>query len=105
MATFNTPGVYIQEIAKLPASIAQVPTAIPAFIGFTAINPGEAVRISSMVEYVEKFGGPAKAIKVSVSGTVNEDLNLDDIDDPVTTYILYYCMQMYFANGGGACWV
>ena len=30
-----TPGVYINEISTLPPSIAQVSTAIPAFIGYT----------------------------------------------------------------------
>ena len=29
----KTPGVYVQEISKFPPSIAQVETAIPAFLG------------------------------------------------------------------------
>ena len=33
--TYTTPGVYIEEIPKLPRSVAQVATAIPAFIGYT----------------------------------------------------------------------
>jgi len=32
---YKTPGVYVEEISKLPPSVAQVETAIPAFIGFT----------------------------------------------------------------------
>ena len=40
MATINesaikTPGVYVNEIPSFPPSIAQVATAIPAFIGYT----------------------------------------------------------------------
>ena len=35
MATYKTPGVYVEEISTLPASVAQVETAIPAFIGYT----------------------------------------------------------------------
>ena len=35
MATYKTPGVYIEEIALFPPSVAQVETAIPAFIGYT----------------------------------------------------------------------
>ncbi len=35
MAEYKTPGVYIEEIPKLPPSIASVETAIPAFIGYT----------------------------------------------------------------------
>lgn len=34
-STFKTPGVYIEEISKFPPSVAQVETAIPAFIGYT----------------------------------------------------------------------
>ena len=33
--TFNTPGVYIQEIPTIPSSVAAVDTAIPAFVGYT----------------------------------------------------------------------
>ena len=32
---YKTPGVYIEEISKFPPSVAQVETAIPAFIGYT----------------------------------------------------------------------
>jgi uncharacterized protein len=34
-STYKTPGVYIEEISKFPPSIAEVATAIPAFIGYT----------------------------------------------------------------------
>ena len=33
--TYKTPGVYVEEIVKFPPSVAQVETAIPAFIGYT----------------------------------------------------------------------
>ena len=60
MATvYKTPGVFVEEIPKLPPSVAQVETAIPAFIGYTekAMNlaPDDLVKIpkkiGSMVEY------------------------------------------------------
>jgi phage tail sheath protein FI len=36
MATsYKTPGVYIEEIAKFPPSVAEVETAIPVFVGHT----------------------------------------------------------------------
>ena len=41
MATYKTPGVYIEEISTLPPSVAEVSTAIPAFIGYTAKAPGD----------------------------------------------------------------
>ena len=37
--TYKTPGVYIEEIVKFPPSVAQVETAIPAFIGYTEKQP------------------------------------------------------------------
>ena len=35
--TYKTPGVFVEEIPKLPPSVAQVETALPAFIGYTEI--------------------------------------------------------------------
>jgi phage tail sheath protein FI len=35
MPTYNTPDVYIEEISVFPPSVAEVETAIPAFIGYT----------------------------------------------------------------------
>ena len=34
---YLTPGVYIEELDAFPHSIVEVPTAIPAFIGYTEI--------------------------------------------------------------------
>ena len=60
MATsYKTPGVYVEEIPKLPPSVAQVETAIPAFIGYTQVAQKLAAgdldkipkRIGSLVEY------------------------------------------------------
>lgn len=34
-STYKTPGVYIEEISKFPPSVAEVETAIPAFVGYT----------------------------------------------------------------------
>lgn len=31
----STPGVFVQEISSLPPSVAEVETAIPAFVGYT----------------------------------------------------------------------
>ena len=64
MTNYKTPGVYIQEISKLPASIVPVATAIPAFIGYTQkakrINENDLLyvptRIKSMVDFEFYFG-------------------------------------------------
>ena len=35
MSTYQTPGVYVEEISTLAPSVAAVATAVPAFIGLT----------------------------------------------------------------------
>ncbi|MFT5891001.1 MAG: phage tail sheath protein FI [Dokdonia sp.] len=119
MTTYKTPGVYIEEIVKFPPSVAQVETAIPAFIGYTekATNKikgdlkGVPTRITSMLEYETYFGGakPEKTINVTVTDTLVDDVNQRAIvvDQPSDRepFLLYYSMQMYFANGGGPCYI
>ena len=64
MATsYKTPGVYVEEISTFPPSVAQVETAIPAFVGYTetALKDGNDLtniptRIVSLLEYETYFG-------------------------------------------------
>jgi uncharacterized protein len=93
----KTPGVYVEEVSIFPPSITSVATAIPAFIGYTKIDPGKPVRITSMNDYVANFGGPHITVSIAKS---NYAVTLN-----ANRFILYYCMQMYFANGGGPCYV
>ncbi|NIF06618.1 phage tail sheath family protein [Chryseobacterium sp. Tr-659] len=98
---YKTPGAYIEEIAKFPPSVAQVETAIPAFIGYTAEGPkNEPTRIASMLEYETTFGkAKPEAFKItSTAGTLRADVTL-------SPFKMYYAMQMYFANGGGPCYI
>ena len=65
MANFKTPGVYVQEISTLPASVAPVATAIPVFVGYTqqrikngiTLSANKPERITSLLEYIEIVGG------------------------------------------------
>lgn len=120
----KTPGVYIEEISQFPPSVAQVPTAIPVFVGHTAIietgkgDPDDLLykptRISSMLEYEKTFG----------SGSPETGIQIDLVDqpnpipggNPIPTFIkasnnarspyrMYYALQWFFANGGGDCWI
>lgn len=117
MATYKTPGVYIEEIALFPPSVAQVETAIPAFIGYTEKAKKDndelnlvPTRITSLVEYVQYFGLPEfeKDIAVTLSGdaTVKTviDVNFAAGESP-SNHIMYYALQMFFANGGGPCYI
>lgn len=120
MATaYKTPGVYVEEIAKFPPSVAQVETAIPAFIGYTekATNKikgdlkGVPTRITSLLEYETWFGfaKPEKTISVTINDTLVNGTTSRAIvvDQPSARepFLMYYSMQMYFANGGGPCYV
>lgn len=105
MATYKTPGVYIEEISKFPPSVAEVETAIPAFVGYTKMGPVlEPVRIGSMVDYENIFGGPALELpdfEVDGSGAVSAGFAI-----PASPkYKLYYALQLFFANGGGPCYI
>ncbi|MGM9475493.1 phage tail sheath C-terminal domain-containing protein [Pedobacter sp. GSP4] len=115
--TYKHPGVYIEEISTIPPSIAQVETAIPGFVGYTAKREKNGVafaintpvRVTSLLEFEVFFGG---AFPEVLEVTINEPEPgklLPKIDvSPATTvsgYLLYYHVKMFYENGGGACWV
>nr|HPF52023.1 hypothetical protein [Draconibacterium sp.] len=117
--TYKTPGVYVEEISKLPPSVAQVETAIPAFIGYTekATNKikgdlkGVPTRITSMLEYETYFGyaKPETTIGITINDTLVNGVTKRDlvVTQPVSRepFLMYYSLQMYFANGGGPCYI
>ncbi|MFC4873919.1 phage tail sheath family protein [Negadavirga shengliensis] len=121
MANYKTPGVYIEEISKFPPSVAQVETAIPAFIGYTA-KAEESVagdlilrpkRIVSMLEYVQFYGEAQNEenIRVTIDETQDDDGNtvdlrvVGDFDGDRSTHLMFYSLQAFFANGGGPCYI
>ncbi|XOV67698.1 MAG: phage tail sheath family protein [Fluviicola sp.] len=111
MATFKTPGVYVQEITKFPPSVAPVATAIPAFIGYTEkateLQTGDLnmipKRITSMVDYERYFGLADKETDINVE--VNSAGSIIVSNNSPSNYKMYYALQMYFANGGGPCYI
>lgn len=117
MATYKTPGVYIEEIPLFPPSVAQVETAIPAFIGYTQKAKKEnddltltPTRITSLVEYAQYFGlaEDEKDIEVVLTGdaTVKTFIEVKFAAGKApSTHIMYYALQMFFANGGGPCYI
>ncbi len=109
MATmYKTPGVYVEEIPKFPPSIAPVETAIPAFIGYTekASRNGESllnkpVRIESIAEYEEIFGGaPSQAMTVFLDND-----NAFVKAEKTKGFLLFDSLRMFYANGGGNCYI
>ena len=103
MSITTTPGVYVQEVATLPASVAQVATAIPAFMGYTENSVSDPTRITSLAEFVQVFGGPSKDVVITLATTT--DSPLSSVTNETLVYRLYYAIQLYFQNGGGPCYV
>lgn len=125
-STYRTPGVYIEEIPKFPPSVAQVETAIPAFIGYTQMakygvenfhadpaNPIlRPIRITSLLEYEQFFGkaNNEKTIQVVIKDTNDKTGKLigREVNARIVTPSpnnLYYAMQAFFDNGGGPCYI
>jgi phage tail sheath protein FI len=107
-ASYKSPGVFVEEVSKLPPSVAQVETAIPAFIGYTAKAEqngeslfGKATAIESMTEFELIFGG-------APSGKFTAYLDTDDRVAAVRSsqpYVLHESMRLFFDNGGGRCYI
>jgi phage tail sheath protein FI len=121
-SSYKTPGVFVEEIVKFPPSVAQVETAIPAFIGYTEKARSsdsaesndlimEPTRITSLLDYETLFGfaQPERGIVVRLTDTqVNNQTNRVITVPEIAVkspYHMYYSMQMYFANGGGPCYI
>ncbi|HEX2394263.1 MAG TPA: hypothetical protein VHI78_02900, partial [Bacteroidales bacterium] len=106
MAVYKTPGVYVEEIATLPPSVAEVETAIPVFIGFTEKGPKNVPkRISSLVEYQLYFGKAVPETNFAVSIEADNTVNVSVDKKARSKFVMFYAMQLYFANGGGPCYI
>ncbi|MDZ7961065.1 MAG: phage tail sheath family protein [Aulosira sp. DedQUE10] len=129
-STYKTPGVYIEEISKLPPSIAEVATAIPAFVGYTqkAIIDGrdlhttsviEPKRITSLLEYEQYFGTTEPEPDGNIAVTITERVDANDPPNVIERQVIggfaeskkpsphnmYYALQAFFKNGGGPCYI
>lgn len=110
MPTYKTPDVYVEEISMFPPSVAEVATAIPAFIGYTQRakenNAGDLHltphKIGSMVDYREKFGGPPPVDVKSVNLNGDNSVRDYEIED---NFLMYDSLRMFFENGGGECYI
>jgi phage tail sheath protein FI len=117
MTAPTAPGVFVREISVFPPSVAEVSTAIPAFVGYTAKAASGVTdltlvptKIRSLPEYQTLFGGP-EVLDIVVS------VDTDDAGafftkalkpDPFrhnSEHTLFYAVKMYFANGGGPCYI
>jgi phage tail sheath protein FI len=116
---YTSPGVYIQEVSGLPKSIAQVETAIPAFVGYSekSIRDGTSLlniptRIHSFSEFELLFGKafPSKfelipavssdPLPLNIGGQLKSLLFL-----PNQQGFLYHSVRAFFSNGGDTCYI
>jgi len=110
MPTYRTPDVYIEEISVFPPSVAEVETAIPAFVGYTAnttlVTAGDLVnaprRVKSLLEFESYYGrGPTYTVTRA---------NLDEAGNFLSaeianSYALYDSLRLFYDNGGGDCYI
>src|SRR5690606_37582605 len=103
---YETPGVYLEEIVKLPPSVASVQSAIPCFFGKTekatlVIDDdlkGASKQINSFAEYEAFFGIHDKA-----QAEVTIELNRPSVAKLTEEYSkknnnMYYGIKHYFDN-------
>lgn len=104
---YKTPGVYIEEKSAFPNSAVPVPTAVPAFVGYTekALLGDQDLtnvptRLTSFGEYQLYFGGaPKTTYDIHVE---KEGYKLNEKDQ---RFFLYNCLRLFFANGGADCYI
>ncbi|MCC6459604.1 MAG: phage tail sheath family protein [Saprospiraceae bacterium] len=109
MSQYATPGVYVKERNAFGSTVVAVPTAVPAFIGYTekAMRGRNSLlhkptRITSLAEYVALFGGaPNTTFNIKAKGADDFELRVDKN----TKYNLFRSVQLFYANGGGTCYV
>lgn len=104
MSNPTTPGVSVEEITRLPYSVTLADTAIPAFIGYTEFATegyNEPFKIDSFLQY-EKYFGKAKKENIQLKDVEGKGVQLIT---PEVQFLMYYSLQMYFANGGGPCYI
>jgi phage tail sheath protein FI len=112
--------VYVEEISRIP-SIQAADTAVPAFIGYTQkaqqYEVGDLLftptRVTSMPEFESLFGTPVPDsltvtledhVDLTASGTVLPARKISVKPDFLKN-CLHCQLQLYFANGGGPCYI
>ncbi|HVE61288.1 MAG TPA: hypothetical protein VNA26_05695, partial [Chitinophagaceae bacterium] len=93
-----------------PTSITAVKTAIPVFMGYTEKHIKDGLSlvnkptfISSITEY-ETIFGRSKSANIYIHLHDDNSLN-GEIVVSQPTFRLHYALQLYFANGGGPCYI
>jgi len=114
MPTYKTPDVYVEEISVFPPSVAEVETAVPAFIGYTEKARFKVdndlilvpTKIRSLKQFEDYYGGPEDdPIALTVEDRGAAGLVVTSFTEPPILYLLYYSVKLFFDNGGGQCYI
>lgn len=132
MATYATPGVYINEVNAFPNSVVPIATAVPAFIGYTpkAEYQGKSLRnkpqkITSFADFKAMFmldnppppADPARQynpeyylVAQAQEPAVGNYMMINGqyysvLPDPNTIYHLYNSIRLFYQNGGGDAYI
>jgi phage tail sheath protein FI len=108
MPDYKTPGVYIEDASRLPATVPALDTSLPAFIGYTekagtqdaplALIP---TTVTSLLEYEALFGAaPASTLTLWLNAA--QHISNTTVDRP---FYLYDSVRLFFANGGVQCMI
>ncbi|MCP3669613.1 MAG: phage tail protein [Gammaproteobacteria bacterium] len=108
---YKTPGVYVKEVSIFPPSVAEVETAIPAFIGYTekAEKKGEVLtniptKIKSLLDYHTLFGGEYDITQVDVAVDEANSFAVTSVA-PDKRFYMYEALRQFYDNGGGDCYI
>jgi phage tail sheath protein FI len=84
MATYNRPGVYLEEVSSSVALSSTPTSTVATFMGYTAKGPTTASLVTSWNQFTSLFG----------------DITFNATDADVATAV-----YLFFANGGSQCYV
>lgn len=109
MARLATPGVYVRENNAFSSSVVEAPSAIPAFIGYTAKAErghesllNTPTRIDSFKEFINYFGkGPKVSFAIRAKDAKDYTLKID----AESNFHLYNSLRLFYSNGGGSCYI
>ncbi|MEO6632158.1 MAG: hypothetical protein ABIN13_10565, partial [Mucilaginibacter sp.] len=132
LSNIQSPGVYINETNAFPNSVVGVPTAVPAFVGYTPQASYEgrsfinvAQKIASFAEFQAIYCYPDPPAPAAPAKQYNPQYYLVQqksqptdknymilngayysiVPDPNTIYYLYNSIQLFYQNGGGNAYI
>lgn len=111
---YKTPGVFVEEVALFPPSVAAVATGVPAFVGHTQLTKdasgtsilNRAFRITSLLEFSKLFGGPYNPATYTIQlGPAPSFTILNVTPANARKFYLFDAVRHFFDNGGGPCYI